>query len=204
MCSKVTHRTLNSWLWFIVNCNTYFRMMPFFCIHISQGSVVTCLKHGGIFKHELVANLLPSRLVKKFENRITLSEVMAKSLVSCFFWLTVYNINITDGKLFEILTGPLQLLSNWQMTWPVSTFGPHYRGILTTSSILRLVNIIQTVHAQCKLLRRLQQLTPQSLAKQKSTSFHSAKALSVHSMSTMWNDFYYFKGCHSKLDYWLL
>ena len=61
-------------------------MMPFFCIHISQGSVATCLKHGGIFKHEFVENLLPSRLVKKkFENRITVSEVMAKSLVSCFF-----------------------------------------------------------------------------------------------------------------------
>ena len=64
-------------------------MMPFFCIHISQGSVATCLKHGGIFKHEFVANLLPSRLVKKFENRIIVSEVMAKSLVSCFLDLDV-------------------------------------------------------------------------------------------------------------------
>ena len=60
-------------------------MMPFFCIHISQGSVATRLKRGGIFKHEFVANLLPSRLVKNFENRIIVSEVMAKSLVSCFF-----------------------------------------------------------------------------------------------------------------------
>ena len=41
-------------------------MMPFFCIHISQGSVATCLKHGGIFKHEFVANSLLSRPVKKF------------------------------------------------------------------------------------------------------------------------------------------
>jgi len=41
---------------------------------------------GGIFKHEFVANLLPSRLLKKFfENRIIVSEVIAKSLVSCFF-----------------------------------------------------------------------------------------------------------------------
>ena len=59
-------------------------MMPFFCIHISQGSVATCLKRGGIFKHEFVANLPPSRLVKKIENWIIISEVMAKSLVSCF------------------------------------------------------------------------------------------------------------------------
>ena len=60
-------------------------MTPFFCTHILQGSVATCLKRGGIFKNEFVANLLPSRLVKKFENRIIVSEVMAKSLVSCFF-----------------------------------------------------------------------------------------------------------------------
>ena len=55
-------------------------MMPFFCIHFSQGSVATCLKRGGIFEHEFVTNLLPSRLVKS-DN----IEVMAKSLVSCFF-----------------------------------------------------------------------------------------------------------------------
>jgi len=45
-------------------------MMPFFCIRIIQGSVATCLKRGGIFKHEFVANLLPSRLVKNSENRM--------------------------------------------------------------------------------------------------------------------------------------
>jgi len=59
-------------------------MMPLSDIHISQGSVATCLKRGGIFKHEFVANLLPSLLVKNFENRIIVGEVMAKSLVSCF------------------------------------------------------------------------------------------------------------------------
>ena len=60
-------------------------MMPLFCIHISQGSVATCVKRSGIFKHEFVANLLPSRLLKKIENRLIFSEVMAKSLVSFFF-----------------------------------------------------------------------------------------------------------------------
>ena len=63
----------------------YFRMTPFFCIHISQGSVATCLKRGGIFKHDFVANLLPSQLVKKIENRIIVGKVVAKSLASCFF-----------------------------------------------------------------------------------------------------------------------
>ena len=60
-------------------------MMPFSDIHISQGSVATCLKRGGIFKHEFVANLLQSQILKIFENRIIIGEVMAKSFVSCFF-----------------------------------------------------------------------------------------------------------------------
>ena len=64
----------------------YFRMMLFFDIHISQGSVATCLRRGGIFKHGFVANLLLSPLVKKFENRIIVGGVMAKSYVSCFFF----------------------------------------------------------------------------------------------------------------------
>ena len=40
-------------------------MMPFCDIHISQGSVATYFKRGGLFKYEFVANLLQSFLVKK-------------------------------------------------------------------------------------------------------------------------------------------
>jgi len=68
-------------------------MMPFPDIHISQGSVATCLKRGRIFKHDFVANLLPNLLVKKFENRIIVGEVMAKNLVSCFLTHGVYTLN---------------------------------------------------------------------------------------------------------------
>jgi len=45
---------------------------------------VICLSRGGIFKHDFVANLLPSSSAKKFENRLIFVEVMGKSLVSCF------------------------------------------------------------------------------------------------------------------------
>jgi len=62
-----------------------FRMMPFFDIPISQGSVATCLRRGGIFKHGFVANILLSPLVKKIWKSDIVGEVMAKSLVSCFF-----------------------------------------------------------------------------------------------------------------------
>ena len=34
-------------------------------LHISQGSVATCLRRDGIFKYDFVANLLPSPSVKK-------------------------------------------------------------------------------------------------------------------------------------------
>jgi len=38
----------------------------FFDIHISQGSVATYLRRGGIFKYEFVANLQVSLPVKEF------------------------------------------------------------------------------------------------------------------------------------------
>ena len=59
--------------------------MPFFDIYISQGSVVTCLRRGGIFKHQFVANLLLSPSVKKVSKSLRFDEVMGKSLVSCYF-----------------------------------------------------------------------------------------------------------------------
>jgi len=43
---------------FLKNCD-------FLNTDISQGSVATCLRHGGIFKNDFVANLLPSPSMKK-------------------------------------------------------------------------------------------------------------------------------------------
>jgi len=91
MYSKVTH---HAWLYYLVifiNYNTYFRLTPFSDIHISQGSVATCLRHGEIFKLDFVANLPPSPSVKKkLENRLIFGEVTGKSLVSCFLNYSVY------------------------------------------------------------------------------------------------------------------
>ena len=84
---------------------------------ISQGSVATCLKRGGIFKHEFVANLLPSLLVKKIENRIIVGEVMATSLVSCFF-LThgVYSFTYSHSFI-NITVDKMQLYNTAKMKW---------------------------------------------------------------------------------------
>jgi len=40
-------------------------MMPFFCIHISQGSVATRLGCGGVFVYDFVTNFLLSLTVKE-------------------------------------------------------------------------------------------------------------------------------------------
>ena len=53
-------------------------------IQISQGSVATYLRCGGMFKYEFVADLPASLPVKNFENRLTFGNVMGKSLVSFF------------------------------------------------------------------------------------------------------------------------
>jgi len=47
-------------------------MMPFFCVHISQGSIATRLKRGRIFKHDLIANLLLSPKVKKVRKSVNI------------------------------------------------------------------------------------------------------------------------------------
>jgi len=62
----------------------------FLNIDISQGSVATRLRCGGIFKYELVANLPMSLPVKEFENWLTFGELMGKSLVSSFFRHSVF------------------------------------------------------------------------------------------------------------------
>jgi len=57
-------------------------------IHISQGSVATYVRCGGIFKYEFAPNLpanLPLPVKKIFEDRLIFGKAMGKSLVSCLF-----------------------------------------------------------------------------------------------------------------------
>jgi len=56
----------------------------FLNIDISQGSVATRLGCGGVFKFDFVTNFLLSLTVKKTKNRLTLGEVVDRSIVSCF------------------------------------------------------------------------------------------------------------------------
>jgi len=64
-------------------CFNYFLNVAIFLnIDISQGSVVTCLRCGGIFKYGFITNFLRSLMVKDFENRLTFDEVTDKSIVS--------------------------------------------------------------------------------------------------------------------------
>ena len=74
-------------LWFVINYNTYLRLLPFFDIHISQGSVATRLRRGGVSRKFTIESVSE----KKFVNRLIFGDGIGKSLVSCFFWLTVYN-----------------------------------------------------------------------------------------------------------------
>jgi len=106
-------------------------MMPFSDIHISQCSVATCLKRGGIFKYEFVANILPSPLVKKIENRIIVGEVMAKSLVSCFFDSGCIMCRIVSMQPFDRRQGLLQ-----------ESRSLPYREIVSRSRLSRTATVI--------------------------------------------------------------
>jgi len=62
-----------------------FRLSLFFDINVSQGSVATFVRCGGIFNYSFITNLLLSPLVKIFKNRLAFGEVMDKSIAMPFF-----------------------------------------------------------------------------------------------------------------------
>ena len=72
-------------LCFINNLNTFSDCRQFSDIHISQGSVATCSRRGGILNTICCKFTAESDSEKKNENRLTFGEVIGKSLVSCFF-----------------------------------------------------------------------------------------------------------------------
>jgi len=49
-------------------------------INVSQGSVATCARCGGMFNIHLTANLLTNLAVKKFVNRLRFDRIMVMSL----------------------------------------------------------------------------------------------------------------------------
>jgi len=51
---------------------------------ISQGSVVTQLRCGGIINDDFVANLLLNLPVKEFKNQSIFGKVMVNIIVACF------------------------------------------------------------------------------------------------------------------------
>jgi len=59
--------------------------MPFFDIHISQGSVATHFRRGGILKHEFVANLLLSPSVKTIWKSVNISRSYGQEYGVLFF-----------------------------------------------------------------------------------------------------------------------
>ena len=57
----------------------------FLNIDISQGSVATRLRCGGIFKNELVANLPVSVLVKEFRKSVNIRQSYGQEFSVLFF-----------------------------------------------------------------------------------------------------------------------
>ena len=117
----------------MINCNTYFRMMPFFCFHISQGSVATRLKRGEIFKREFVANLPSSRLLKKIWKSVNIWWSYGQEFGVLFFlthgvyWFIVrpFNLFLCTVHSFPPLTS-----ANLRAT----IFFHHIDGLLSTTA----------------------------------------------------------------------
>jgi len=103
---------------------TYFTILildwrHFSDIHISQGSVATCLRRGGIFKRDFVANLLPSPQVKKVWKSVNIWWSYGQEFGVLFFWLTVQVKFILVGQCYSHISRLQQTL------WPSCTLWSH-------------------------------------------------------------------------------
>ena len=132
---------------------------------------MTCVKRDGIFKHEFVANLLPSPLVKKkFENRIIV-EVMDKNLVSCFFdsrcilichmlqrWTELMsgriNKSVKHQPWVEAKIAELPITIMWRFRPPQIVDRPlNLAGLLTHCGQLIFRKISKSDASRCQILR---------------------------------------------------
>ena len=134
-------------------------------IHISQGSVATYLRCGGIFKYQSVANLSLRLSVKEFRKSVNIWRSYGQELIVLFFWLTVY-IHIAKVKYNTIIlykrigrktTIPLwflltyQLSSLWILKWHLVTFDLH--AISRFVAVLIRVGLCRQTDAVCPSLR---------------------------------------------------
>jgi len=54
--------------------------------YISQGSVETLLRYGGIYNNHIIANCPECASAKKFDNRSIIGKDINKSKVARFYW----------------------------------------------------------------------------------------------------------------------
>ena len=88
MSSKVTHHTLNAWLYYLVMYHLYIHISvcrQFSDIHISQGSAVTYLRCGRKFIRDFVANLPLSLSVKEFQKSVNIWRSYGQEFSVLFF-----------------------------------------------------------------------------------------------------------------------
>jgi len=74
-------------------------------INVSQGSVATLVRCGGIINNHFIANFPQSMPVKEFLKPAIFGDDMDKRMVACFFWLTVYIAVIQIEDIFNWITG---------------------------------------------------------------------------------------------------
>jgi len=62
----------------------------FYIFYISQGSVVTQLRCGGMFSNHVMTNFPQNAPVKKFWQLVNIWQRYGQNFVAYFFWATLY------------------------------------------------------------------------------------------------------------------
>jgi len=107
---RIIHRRVGLMCFFNFTKMFVIIVMYAYFIDISQGSVETHLRCGGICDNHVIANCLQSVPVKEFwKSMNNICEVVDKSKVPLFYWPTLWVIAIvSETPSVELGTGELQ------------------------------------------------------------------------------------------------
>jgi len=95
-------------------------MCWFSVIHVSQGSVATYVRYGGMSTQQCIANFLLNLTVKNFKNRLRFDEVTAKVWGLCFFGTRCMSIVFTVSVMF--IARPLALYCTSPFQYQIHVF----------------------------------------------------------------------------------
>ena len=88
---------------------------------VRQGKTVALNRWGGKWNHHSMTYSLINKCAKNYYNRTFIVQVIAKNVVTCFFWDTVYLQSLNQHIVYmqnEMSNSDLHKFHKWVWPWP--------------------------------------------------------------------------------------